>query len=131
VTAPVPGTPATSDPYPDKVRIEFETPGRDVYAAWKNVGSALEAGWSAAEAWLVYGETVPRTWEWMCRHYGAENLIAGVVLAPEAETRADERRKIAEEIDAAALAHHAKDAAYSEAYYDGMDDAAEIARGET
>jgi hypothetical protein len=71
------------DPYPDKVRIEFELPGRDLYAAWKDVESSLAAGWTPAESWLAYGETVPRTWDWMCWAWGYENLTTGVtVLIP-------------------------------------------------
>lgn len=93
-------SPAVSDPFPNKVRIEFETPGHDLHAAWKDVEASLDAGWKASESWCVYGETIPKTWAWLCKQYGgAEQILSTArVLVVEADARADERRRIADAI---------------------------------
>lgn len=70
----------TTDPHPDKTRIEFEY-GTDVYAAWKDIRASLEAGWRVAESWCLYGQSVPHTWKWMREQFG-DSLDSATVLVP-------------------------------------------------
>lgn len=53
----------------DGARIEFEY-CTDVYGAWRDIASSLEAGWPVESSWCLYGQTVPHTWECMLRTFG-------------------------------------------------------------
>lgn len=60
----------------DGTRLEFEY-GTDLYAVWRDDESSRAAGWrtgAGGETWCLYGESVPRTWDWLRAEFGDEVL---------------------------------------------------------
>lgn len=71
----------------DGTRLEFEY-GTDVYAVWRDDESSRAAGWRAGaggETWLLYGESVPVTWDQLRRDFGDEALANATRLYTQAE----------------------------------------------
>lgn len=66
---------------PDGTRIEFES-DTDLYAAIRDDDSSRRAGWTSGEVWLLYGETVPRTWASLVADFGEDALRLAVRLVP-------------------------------------------------
>lgn len=106
--APSPGTPEADDPHPDKTRIEFEH-GTDLYAAWKDIESSLEAGWKVSESWCLHGQSVPHTWRWMRKQFG-DSLDRATVLVPVAAlvARDGEVRQLRAQLAAFQLAQYGR-----------------------
>lgn len=78
-----PGVPSHLIPEPpDGSIIQFESPGRDVHAAWSSSASSVAAGWEPEERWLYYGKTIPQTWEELMEDFGGEKLSRFVFLTP-------------------------------------------------
>jgi hypothetical protein len=66
---------------PDGTRIEFEWHS-DVYGAWRDDDSSVEAGYEPSVGWCIYPESVPMTWADMIGHFGEDALRLAVRLTP-------------------------------------------------
>jgi hypothetical protein len=65
---------------PDKTRFEFEY-GTDTYGVWRDDESGRRAGWETGPGgpnWVVYGSSVPISWEELAEEFDVESLNGGV-----------------------------------------------------
>ncbi len=96
---------------PDGTRLEFEW-CTDVYAVWRCDASSREAGWTAGdggEVWMLYPDSVPRTWASLLENFGDALATATVLVrdpSPELlEEISHARRRTVEECTADSIAY--------------------------
>lgn len=66
---------------PDGTRLEFDH-NTDIYGAFRDDHDAHDAGWTN-EVWLLYGDSIPKTWRQMVETFGVDSLRSAVKLMPE------------------------------------------------
>lgn len=53
-----------------------------MYGAWRDVQGSLDAGWTAEESWLIYGESCPRTWASLIGAFSEASLAGATIFGP-------------------------------------------------